>query len=91
MGILANKALGSRASGFISQYFQYFQVKSVIPSDTGKNQIKYLHFYVLKDIYFVLKSNIFFGFFHYFSYQGALGVLGYGLGQKQPRLVILAT
>ena len=47
-----------------------FQLKSFIPSVTGQNHSKYLHFYVLKDISVVLQPYIFLGVFHYFGHHG---------------------
>ena len=109
---------GFRNKIFNKIVFFSFQVKSVIPSVTGKNHSNYLDFMLLTVIFVVLQPFILLCVFHYFGHHRrlacqifnlrlsfnyfnqaiilikkncALGVLRYGLGRKQPRLVILAT
>ena len=50
--------------------FFLFQVKSVIPSDTGQNHSKYLHFGVFNGFFFVSQPYIFLGVFYYFNPHG---------------------
>ena len=56
---------------FLNEIFNImflFQVKSVIPSVTGQNHCKFLHFMFVKAFFW--PPNIFLGAFHYFGHHG---------------------